>query len=125
MNDMSENEMNRALFAHLVISLAQSALMGLGKIVNPATQKTELNLEAAQQAIDLIDMLETKTKGNLDGEEERMLKSTLSMLKLNYVETANAQPNAPAAAAPEAAAPQTDKKPDDGDEKIRFRKSYG
>ena len=125
MNEFSPEEMNRALFAHLVISLAQSTMIGLGKVVNPATQKAELNLEAAQQAIDMLDMLEAKTKGNLDAEEAKMMKSTLSMLKLNYVETANATPSASSPAQPPAAgdvAAGADKTADE--EKVRFRKKY-
>lgn len=127
MNQINPDEMNRALFAHLVVSLAQSALIGLGKVLNPATNKTEVNLEAAQQAIDLLDMLEAKTKGNRDAEEDRMLKQTLSMLKLNYVETANATPAAsPAPTSTETGAasapPPTEKAADE--EKVRFRKKY-
>ncbi len=122
MNEFSPEEMNRALFAHLVISLAQSTMIGLGKVVNPATQKAEINLEAAQQAIDMLDMLEAKTRGNLDAEEAKMMKSTLSMLKLNYVETANATPaDQPPVQAP-GAAPAADKTPEE--EKVRFRKKY-
>ena len=124
MSNIDANDMNRALFAHLVISLAQSALMGLGKVVHPAVGKAEVNLEAAQQTIDMIDMLEAKTKGNLDAEEEKMLKQTLSMLKLNYVETANAKPaEAPPASAPAPEIVAGADKPAD-DEKVRFRKKY-
>ncbi|MBW7908694.1 MAG: DUF1844 domain-containing protein [Kiritimatiellae bacterium] len=135
MTNLNLDEQNKQLFAHLLVSLAQSALLGLGKIVHPATQKTEVDLDAAQQAIDLIDMLAAKTKGNLDGDEERMLSNTLSMLKLNYVETRNAKPSAapqaPAADAPAAAdpnpiiAPSSDDKTSPDDDKVRFRKSYG
>jgi len=122
MNEFSPEEMNRALFAHLVISLAQSTMIGLGKVVNPATQKAEINLEAAQQAIDMLDMLEAKTRGNLDAEEAKMMKNTLSMLKLNYVETANATPaDQPPIQAP-ASAPPADKASEE--EKVRFRKKY-
>lgn len=127
---MSDSNQNKELFAQLVISLAQSALMGLGKVLHPATGKAEIDLPAAQQAIDLIDMLETKTRGNIDAEEERMLKTTLSMLKLNYVETSNAPksetpPPAPAAAS-ESVAPTDGTNPaPDSDEKVKFRKTYG
>ena len=120
MSDTSNAGQNKALFAHLVISLAQSALMGLGKIVNPASQKAEVNLDAAQQAIDLLDMLEAKTKGNRDGDEDKMLSQTLSMLKLNYVETANA---APAQTTPTPAQPSDAEKREEA-EKVRFRKKY-
>jgi hypothetical protein len=103
------------------MSLAQSALIGLGKVINPATQKTEVDLDAAQQAIDMLDMLEAKTRGNLDAEEERMLKQTLSMLKLNYVETASATP-APTQPPASNAAPTADKPIEE--DKVRFRKKY-
>lgn len=125
-----EKELSQALFAHLLMSLAQSALLGMGKIVHPAVGKAEVDLEAAQQAIDLLEMLQDRTKGNLTPEEERGLAQTLSMLQMNFVETARAQPAAPAEATP---APATEpvvtgdenKPKDEGDEKVRFRKSYG
>jgi ribosomal protein L12E/L44/L45/RPP1/RPP2 len=126
MTQESDAEFHSALFAHLIISLAQSAMLGLGKIVNPMTKKSEVNLEAAQQAIDLLDMLEVKTKGNLNADEQNMMKSTLSMLKLNYVETANANPAAaPADAAPAAEAPTPEVEGGKrDDEKVKFRKTY-
>lgn len=121
MSDEQNAEVHAALFGHLVISLAQSAMIGLGKVLHPASGKAEVNLEAAQQAIDLLDMLETKTKGNLGKDEGNLIKNTLSMLKLNYVETAGA---APAAPPPSAAAPEANaSKPED--EKVKFRKTYG
>lgn len=125
---MSDSNQNKELFAQLVISLAQSALIGLGKVLHPGTGKAEVDLPAAQQAIDLIDMLAEKTKGNIDAEEERMLKTTLSMLKLNYVETSNTPKTGatPPVQAPEPAAPADDTKPGpDSDEKVKFRKTYG
>lgn len=124
-------DMNRALFGHLMMSLAQSALLGMGKIVHPVTGKPEMDLEGAQQSIDMLEMLKARTRGNLDAEEDRALTQTISMLQLNFVETAQAQPAAPAgesapSAAPEIAPPATDAgaaKSDD--EKVKFRKSYG
>ncbi len=120
MSETPSSEQDKALFAHLVISLAQSALMGMGKIVHPAAQKAEINLEAAQQSIDLLDMLDAKTRGNRDSEEDKMLHQTLSMLKLNYVETAGASagaaPPADAGSAPPVGAGE--------EEKVRFRKKY-
>lgn len=82
----------------LVIMLSSSAMQHLGKIINPMTGKTELNLEAAQATIDMVEMIEAKTRGNLDKDEERLIRNTITTLKLNYVETAAA----PAPQAPEA-----------------------
>ena len=70
----------------------------LGKTLSPVTNKIEKNLPAAQSTIDMLDMLEAKTKGNLSENEAKLLKSILSELKLNYVETLNEKP---AEAAPE------------------------
>ena len=128
-----EKELNQALFGHLLMSLAQSALLGMGKIVHPATGKAEVDLDAAQQAIDMLEMLKERTKGNLDAEEDRGLTQTLSMLQINFVETAKNQPAASAAPAPEAPStptPAPASEPvigskNEGDEKVRFRKSYG
>jgi hypothetical protein len=47
-----------------------------------------VDLEAAQFTIDILEMIEAKTAGNLDSDEQRLLKDTLSSLRLNYVETA-------------------------------------
>ncbi|MFH0879872.1 MAG: DUF1844 domain-containing protein [Lentisphaerota bacterium] len=94
-NEMTSEELNKSLFAHLVISLAGSAMQHMGKIINPAVGKPEMNLEAAQATIDMIDMLEVKTKGNLDAEEQKLLKDALTSLKLNFVESAEAAPAPP------------------------------
>ncbi|HBA85044.1 MAG TPA: DUF1844 domain-containing protein [Verrucomicrobia bacterium] len=125
----STNEANAALFMHLVMTLATSALQHLGKIVNPTTQKAEVHLDAAQATIDMLDMLEVKTRGNLDPDESKMLKDTLTSLKLNYVETLQAAPaTTPPPAAEEKptgqAEPQIEQgAPKDGRE-ARFHKTY-
>lgn len=85
--------MHKAMFMQLALMLSSSAMQHLGKIINPMSGKTELNLEAAQATIDMVEMLEAKTRGNLDRDEERLLKNTLTTLKLNYVETAAAAPD--------------------------------
>lgn len=121
MSDEQNAEFHTALFGHLVISLAQSAMIGLGKVIHPGTGKAEVNLEAAQQAIDLLDMLEAKTKGNLGKDEEGLLKNTLGMLKLNFVETANAAPTPASAPATPPTEPPPSKAEDD---KVKFRKTY-
>ena len=94
MPDTSSSEMHKAMFMQLVVMLSSSAMHHLGKIINPATGKTELNLEAAQATIDMVEMIEVKTRGNLDKDEERLLKNTLTSLRMNYVETANSAPAA-------------------------------
>jgi hypothetical protein len=73
-------------FATFILSLSHSVLMHLGEAPNPETGKVEQNLPLARQTIDLIGMLEEKTKGNLRGDEERLIGQILFDLRLRYVE---------------------------------------
>jgi hypothetical protein len=57
----------------------------LGKIAHPMTGKTEKNLEQASFVIDLLAVLQEKTKGNLTDTEARLLDNVLRDLRLNYV----------------------------------------
>jgi hypothetical protein len=74
------------LFMQLIIQNQQIAMMSMGKIKNPVTNKVERNLEHAKIYIDTLDMLLAKTKGNLSEYEEKFLIETLKDLKLNYVD---------------------------------------
>ncbi len=89
---MSDEKQNGAMFQGLVISLAAATMQHLGKTLSPVTNKIEKNLPAAQSTIDMLDMLEAKTKGNLSDAEAKLLKGVLAELKLNYVETLNEKP---------------------------------
>ncbi len=97
----SPADVNKGLFLNLIAMLSISALQQLGKIINPATGKTEVSLDGAQATIDLLDMLEAKTRGNRDAAEDKALKDTLTMLKMNYVETGSAGAAEPQASRPE------------------------
>ena len=89
---MSDDRQNEELFQGLALSLAAATMQHLGKTLNPMTNKIEKNLPAAQSTIDMLDMLEAKTKGNSSAGEAKLLKGLLSELKLNYVETMNEKP---------------------------------
>jgi hypothetical protein len=82
MND----EKNNALFFSLVATFHATAMQQMGKVKNSLSGKIERNMEQAQVSIDILDMLEAKTKGNLDEQEAHMLKMVLQELKLQYVE---------------------------------------
>ncbi len=72
-------------FATFIISLNASALVHLGVLGDPATGKNVKNLPMGKQTIDILGMLEEKTKGNLSKEEENMLKNILYDLRIIYV----------------------------------------
>ncbi len=75
-------------FNSFIFSLSTSALIQLGEIQDPFTQKTVKNLPLAKQTIDLIGMLGEKTKGNLTPEEEKVMEYVLYDLKMRYVKAA-------------------------------------
>lgn len=72
-------------FATFIFSLNSSALVHLGVIEDPATSKKSKILPLAKQTIDILGMLEEKTRGNLSGDEEQLLKNILHDLRLMYV----------------------------------------
>jgi len=74
------------LFMQLVMQNQQIAMMAMGKIKNPVTDKIDRNLEYAKVSIDTLDMLLVKTKGNITEYEEKFLTEALKDLKLNYVD---------------------------------------
>jgi hypothetical protein len=75
-----------ALFLQLVLGLQQSAMMSLGKLMNPITRKIDRNLDAARDAIDTLAALESRTEGRLEPDEARVLRQVLSELRMNYVD---------------------------------------
>lgn len=72
-------------FATFIFSLNSSALVQLGMMEDPMTGETTKNLPLAKQTIDLLSMLEEKTKGNLASDEAAMLKNILYDLRIHYV----------------------------------------
>lgn len=75
-----------ALFLQLVLGLQQAAMVALGKLMNPVTGKIERNLEAARNTIDTLGAIESRTRGNLESDEQRVLTQVLTDLKLNYLD---------------------------------------
>ena len=111
----SREQMMSALFANLVIQNTNMALIFLGQAPNPQTGQTSQDMDHARYFIDQLEMIEVKTKGNLNKHEEAILKQSLTSLRLAFVEAVNhpqaapapATPEPPAASAPPAA-PATD-----------------
>ncbi len=73
-------------FSSFILSLYSSGMVQLGKLEDPSTGKTTMNLELARNTIDMIAMLEEKTAGNLTEEEKNLLKALLTELRLEFVE---------------------------------------
>ena len=114
---MAEEEKDQnvnSLYIGLVMSLEASAMQSLGKMMNPMTGKTDKNLQQAQMTIDMLDMIEMKTRGNLTDEEENLTKRVLYQLRMNYLDEINAEKNKKSDDKPqEAGEDEEDKKEDD------------
>lgn len=72
-------------FTGFVLGLGQMALVHLGEIPEPSSGNTSRDLDQARHTIDLLDMLEEKTRGNLSENEARLLQGLKADLKLKYV----------------------------------------
>jgi len=73
-------------FRTFVLSLTSSAMYHLGAIPDPDTGVPKVNLPLAQQTIEIIVMLQEKTRGNLNDEEQKTIDALLSELRVRYVE---------------------------------------
>ena len=72
-------------FSAFVMSLASSALVGLGEVPDPASGACRRDMELARHNIDVLELLRQKTQGNLNQDEERMLASVICELRLKFV----------------------------------------
>jgi hypothetical protein len=73
-------------FSTFVISLSTQALLHLGEIADPLTGKAEADLPVAKQMIDIISLLQEKTRGNLDAGEQQLVEDVLYDLRMRYVD---------------------------------------
>lgn len=82
----SHDQAMSAMFASMVMQNTNMALIFLGHAPNPQTGQTAQDLEHAKYFIDQLEMLAAKTKGNLDKQEDALLKQSLTHLRLAFVE---------------------------------------
>lgn len=73
-------------FAAFIFSLGRSAFVHLGEEPDPVSGEKKVSLQLAKETIDIISMLEEKTKGNLTQEEGQLMKNLLYALRMRYVE---------------------------------------
>lgn len=86
---MEPHDKNSQLFLQMIFMYHAACMEHLGKVKSTITGNIERNLAAAQQTIDLLDMLKMKTSGNLSSDEEKFLSQLIRELKLNYVDEMN------------------------------------
>ena len=77
----------QATFTSLIMSLATTAAVHFGDLADPATgQSGEPNIEGARQMIEILGILQVKTKGNLDPDEATILERVLYELRMRFIE---------------------------------------
>ncbi len=69
-----------------ILSLGSSVLTHLGEVPDPSTGQTSQNLDMARHTIDIMGLLEEKTRGNLTQDEDNLLKNLLFELRMKYVQ---------------------------------------
>jgi hypothetical protein len=107
-------------FLQMVSLFGTQAMVALGKMINPATGKTERHLPVAKMFIDTLEMLERKTRGNLSKDETRTLQGTLTDLRMMYIEECKVGGSSESAdAASDPAAPAAE-----DESKVKFHKKY-
>jgi hypothetical protein len=89
--DVGDETLPKLDFATFVLSLSHSVLMHLGVAPLPEGESAPKDLALARQTIDLLGLLEEKTKGNLTGDEERLLAHILYDLRMRFVEVSKGQ----------------------------------
>jgi Domain of unknown function (DUF1844) len=92
--ELSEEELagaqDPASFVNFLMSIASNAASALGMMEHPVTHERGVDLELGKHWIDVLGMLQSKTKGNLTKQEAQMLEGLLSDLRMQYVSLANA-----------------------------------
>lgn len=83
---MSGDDMPAIDFSTFVLSLSHSALVHLGDAPDPTGAPATVSLPLARQTIDLLGLLQEKTKGNLTGAEEHMMDQVVYELRMRFVE---------------------------------------
>ncbi len=84
---MPDREESAVTFLGFVLSLAHTAAVHFGDVPDPVSGQTiPANLPAAQQMIDILALIEEKTRGNLTAEERQLLEQLLYELRLRYIE---------------------------------------
>jgi hypothetical protein len=84
-------------FASFMMSIASNAASSLGMMEHPVTGKREVDLELGKHWIDVLGMLQQKTRGNLLPQEQQILEGLLSDLRMQFVSLTNATPAKPRA----------------------------
>ena len=78
-------DLSKIDFSNFILSLNTSALIHLGDIPDPQSRERIYDIQSAKQTIDILELLKTKTEGNLDTEEFKLLDDVIYDLRMKYI----------------------------------------
>ena len=81
-----EHASDAVRFVQLVAMFQMAAMQAMGKLVNPATNEVERDLDQARGSIEMLEMLQRRTDGNQSTEEKQLLEKVLFELRMNFVD---------------------------------------
>jgi hypothetical protein len=118
---MDDKQKQEVFFMQLIMTFQMAAWQQMGKIKNPMTDKIERNLDQSRFSIDMLDVIQKKTQGNLSEQEKHFLEKSISELQLNFVDEVEKEKKEKAQKETEKKAeekkaekqPEEDKKPED------------
>lgn len=87
-SELTQEQMDQLHFVGLIRYYEQLAWISLGKLAEPQSGETNVNVELAQHCIDILGMLQRKTAGNVSDDEAGFMKDTIYTLQMNYVDVA-------------------------------------
>jgi hypothetical protein len=90
-----DEDPGQVTFIGFIVSLVHTAAHHMGDVMDPSGTRSDINLPAAQQIIDILSLLEEKTTGNLSAEERQLLEQALYELRVRFVEVAQTAPPKP------------------------------
>ncbi|MBU8934405.1 MAG: DUF1844 domain-containing protein [candidate division Zixibacteria bacterium] len=82
----NEDDLDKTLFSQMILSLQMGAMQQMGKFASPMTGKIERDMVMAKASIDMLAMLEKKSKGNLTEDEDKLIGHALYELRINFVD---------------------------------------
>ena len=82
----NSDDIDKTLFSQMVLSLQMGAMQQMGKFASPMTGKIERDMTMAKASIDMLAMLEHKSKGNLTEDEEKLIGHALYEVRINFVD---------------------------------------
>ena len=88
---MTEEKKIQFDFSMFLLSFAGSAQVQLGLVADPVSKQKSVNLPAAQQTIDILEMLQNKTNGNLTENEAKLFEQVMFELRMQYLQIKNSK----------------------------------